>query len=313
MDILHKLVRRRRRPNGAADASPRRIRDRRDQGFTLVEVVIAAGLLLFITAGVVPFFLTGLSQASSVRHKSVATNIARERMEEIRKMDYREIQSGTQLEGLFGTTASSRGMTFNVGYDVESSTYEDGSLKEVTVTVGWTGPPAESPASITTMIHQQYLGPRGSLLEVVTTTSDPLGSPFGVMHSTDIIRYHIAQADWGLVFDDLDNPLTSRNDSYCRLSFVDDYGQAIQIGDPANDYKLDKTYLDWSTDGDGDLLGVWYEAPVSGLPFWQDEDGAADAFGNRDGYYDGYWELNACAYNYYDQPGNTWRLRVRVE
>jgi hypothetical protein len=28
---------------------------------------------------------------------------------------------------------------------------------------------------------------------------------------------------------------------------------------------------------------------------------------------DGYWEMRAVAYNEYDQPGNVWRLRVRIE
>ena len=47
---------------------------------------MVAMLLLVALAGIVPFFLTGLA-ASTVRYKSIASNIARERMEEIRRLD----------------------------------------------------------------------------------------------------------------------------------------------------------------------------------------------------------------------------------
>ena len=171
-----------------------------NQGFTLVEIMVAVLLLVFAMAGIVPFFLGGLSQASTVRYKSIATNVARERMEEIRQLDYREIASPESLTTRFGSTATQRGLTFTVSYAVAESAYEAGTLKKVTVNVGWTAPPKLSAASITTMIHQQFLGPRGSYLELIPTSADPLGTPFPVIAGTTKARYHLAQADWSLVF-----------------------------------------------------------------------------------------------------------------
>lgn len=283
-----------------------------NRGFTLIEVTVAAGLLLFATSGIVPFFVSGLGQASTIRYKSIATNIAREQMEEIRKLDYRDIESGDQLAELFGSTATQRDIAFDVTYAVEDSSYEDGSLKQVTVTVSWTGPPEPSPASVTTMIHQQYLGPRGALLQAIPNSPDPLGTPFPIIASTGTVRYHIAEVDWSLVFADLSSPATSATGAYARIAFVDDYEQAIQLGDEADEFKLDSSYLHWSTT-DGEITDVWYQVSLSDLPFWDDADDAADGNGNLDGYYDGYWEVRACAFNEYDQPGNTWRIRLRVE
>lgn len=267
-----------------------------NRGFTLVEVMVAAMLLLFAMAGIVPFFISGLSQASTVRYKSIATNIARERMEEIRQLDYREITSPQALAERFGTKAEQRGITFTVSYAVEETTYDQGLLKKVTITVSWSSPPKVSPASITTLIHQQFLGPRGALLEVLPASADPLGTPFALIAGTIKVRYHIAQADWGLVYANLDQPGMTARDVYMRLAAFADTGESIGLGDPANDYKIDKTYLRYATGTDGKVTDVWFEYNIdsSVIP-------------------DGYWELRAVAYNEYNEPGNVWRLRVRVE
>lgn len=266
------------------------------QGFTLIEVMVGVMLLLFAMAGIVPLFLTGLSQASTVRYKSVATNIARERMEEIRQLDYREIEGADYLAERFGTDVTQRSLNFTVSYDVETSTYEDGTLKKVTVNVTWAAPPVTSPASITTLIHQQFLGPRGAYLEVLPTTSDPLGTPFSVISGTTVARYHLAQADWGLVLSNLDQVGMAARECYMRLVLFDDAGQSIALGDPDYEYRIDNSYLRYTTGTDGKVTDVWFEYAfnASSIP-------------------DGYWEMRAVAYNEYDEPGNVWRLRLRVE
>lgn len=266
------------------------------RGFTLIEVMVAALILLVAMAGIVPFFLTGLSQASSIRYKSMATNIARERMEEIRQLDYREIISPEFLASRFGSTDTQRGIQFEVTYGVQESAYEGGTLKKVTVNVGWTAPPEISPASITTMIHQQFLGPRGALLEVEPATSDPLGTPFPVIAYTTVAKYHLAQADWSLVFNNLDQPGMTIRNIYARLVVFDDNGASVPLGPSANDFRLDTSYLRYTTGADGKVNDVWFEHVFDAgiIP-------------------DGYWEMRAVAYNEYDQPGNVWRLRLRVE
>ena len=269
-------------------------KDRGSQGFTMIEVVVAAMLLLIAMAGFVPFFLSGLSQASSVRYKSLATNIARDRMEKVRRLDYREIGTPEELAERFGSTVTiggeDRTMTFNMEYVVEESAYEEGTLKKVTVNVDWEGNPVGSTASITTMVHQQFLGPRGSSLELIPLRRDPLSTPFPRIDGPTIARYHIARADWGLVIDNLDQVgMTARN-VYMRLAFFDDDRNSF----PDEDIQVTSLY--YTLDATGKVNDVYFEYQFdsSQVP-------------------DGYWEMRTVAYNEYNEPGNVWRLRVRVE
>lgn len=282
-------------------------RTKRQRGMTLIEVMVGALLLLFAMAGIVPLFLTGLSQASGVRLKSIATNLAREKMEQIRQLDYREIYDEDMaaldptlgertLESLFGVTETVRDTVFTIDYVVNESGYGEGKLKEVTVNVVWEAPPPTSPASITTLIHQQFLGPRGSRLTLEPTYTDPLGTPFPLLSGATTARYYVAQADWGLVFYDLDAPSPSPRNVYARMVFFDDTGQSIPLGGASQEYKIGTSYIRYSRGDDGKIDAVWFEYAfdASILP-------------------DGYWEFRAVAYNAYSEPGNTWRLRVRVE
>jgi hypothetical protein len=264
--------------------------------------MVASLLLLVMLAGLVPLFLQGLNQSSTTRYRSVATNVGRQLMEQVRKLDYREIDEGLDssipdLSARFGTThhVSDRNMDFDITYEVQP--VSDKSLKNVKITVTWVGPPEPSPVVIQTMIHQMYLGPRGDALTVDGTSNDPEGTPFPLMpnHSTTV-RYHIADADWPLVYSAL-NPASSPKNVYMRLGFVDDVGAWIPLGDPDNEYKIDNTHLHFAP-GSGVTTDVWfeYDVDVTGVPVP-----------------DGYWNLRAIAYNAYDQPGNAWTLRVRVE
>lgn len=276
-------------------------------GMTLIEVMVAALILLVVMAGMVPLFLTGLSQASGLRLKSLASNIAREKMEMVRQLDYREIYSeanrladptlGTRtLENLFGTSVTVRDVAFAVQYVVNLANYEQGRLKEVTVNVSWAAPPRVSPASITTLIHQQYLGPRGNRLTLTPSLGDPLGTPFPLLAGNTKARFYIAQADWNLVFFNLNQANPTLRDVYMRLAVFDDDGQSIPLGPPATDYKIGKSQVRYSRGTDGAIDAVWFEYDF-----------------NANDIPDGYWEMQAVAYNTYNEPGNIWRLRTRIE
>ena len=280
----------------------RRSGDSRSRGFTLIEILVASLLLLFAMAGIVPFFLTGLTQASAVRYKSIATNIARQKMEQIRQLDYREITDAAFLEERFGTLETQRDLDFSITYDVanEETDYGEGRLKKVTVTISWDDTEYVSPASMTTFIHQQYLGPRISYIEINPVKTDYGDTIFPRLHDKyagetvgTTIKIHVAEADWGLVFDDLNEPTMSARDVYSRVVLYDDAGQPLQLGDSANDYKI--TNLQYSA-SDGLVTDVYFTHAFqsTAIP-------------------DGYWNLCATVYNPYDEPGNTWRLRVRVE
>jgi prepilin-type N-terminal cleavage/methylation domain-containing protein len=278
----------------------RRFRAR--DGFTLIEIMVAVLLLMVAMAGFVPFFLQGLNQSSSARYRSIATNVARERMEQVRQLDYREItMTGGGVPTLvarFGTTDVIRGTTFTTTYAVTSAA---SGLKNVTVTVTWAAPPQSSPISVTSLIHQQFLGPRGSRLTISPTGTDDLGSPFPLLtDSPTTIQYDIAEADWGLCYPVPSSGASVAYDVYCRMVLVDDNGFGIPLGDPANDYKIPKADLhrEWTS---GVLTRVYFELPPG-------------AYGlDPTAIPDGYWELQTAAFNAYDEPGNLWRLRLRRE
>ncbi len=78
---------------------------KRPRGFTLIEIMVGLTVLLIAMAGLVPLFIAGLNQSSSVRYKSTAANIAQEKIEEIRQLDYREIIDVPFLESRFGVAA----------------------------------------------------------------------------------------------------------------------------------------------------------------------------------------------------------------
>jgi type II secretory pathway pseudopilin PulG len=272
---------------------------------TLVEIMVASLILLVAMAGIVPFFLTGLSQASTVRFKSVANNIAREKMEEIRQLDYRQIYTESNrvadptlgsrtLESLFGTSAVSRDSTFAVSYDVNVTPYDEGYLKEVTVNVSWDAPPMVSAAKITTLVHQQFLGPRGSRLTIEPASADPLGTPFSLLSKTNPtnVRYYIAQADWNLVYDNLDTAPVAK-EVYMRISLFDSNGQSISLGDPATGYRIHKDRLRYAINTDGRVSDVWFETSFSASST------------------DGYWEMRPSRTTYDGRAtsGGLWSYR----
>jgi len=264
--------------------------------------MVGAMLLMVAMAGVVPFFLATLNQSASVRFKSTATNIARERMEQIRQLDYREIVSASDLASKFGGSETIRDVTYGIVYAVQEAAYESGVLKQVTVTVDWTAPPKVSPASVSTMIHQQFVGPRVERVELTQSKNDPLGTPFPCLNPNawHTIRVYIAEADWGLVLENPNGTPKVWRDFYIRLNLVDEDGITLALGAAALDYKLDQ--LDLNTrftceeDAYGKATKVWveYDFDSSIIP-------------------DGYWEFQATAFNRFDEPGNVWCLRTRVE
>lgn len=274
-------------------------------GFTLVEIMVAALLLLVMAAAFVPLFLTGLGQASSVRNKSLATNIAREKMEQVRQLDYREIQDNEDdsdprnLRMRFGSAATVRGIPFTISYQVGD--VQPGELKPVTITVSWVGPSGSSGSSseavLTTLIHQQYVGPRGARLTFTPTSADPLGTPFELLQTTvdTVARYEVAQADWSLVYDNFNQMGEHKKPVYMRLFFVDDTDAVIPVGPAADDYKIDTTWL-YHTGAGTPSESVYFEYPFDAgtLP-------------------DGYLDAKAVIYNEYDEPGNVYKLRIRIE
>lgn len=79
----------------------RRVAERRQRGLSLVEAVIAAGLLLVIAAGVLPLFAQALASNQSGADSSSVTNISRTQVEELYQLIFSHPQTtivtGTEL------------------------------------------------------------------------------------------------------------------------------------------------------------------------------------------------------------------------
>lgn len=275
----------------------------RSDGFTLIEIMVATLILLVAMSGIVPFYIGGLARAASARQLSVATNIARQKMEEIRQLDYREVvQDYSQptdprnLSVRFGESVyvPEREMTFSISYVVEKLPGQ--AAKSVQVTVAWDAPPAPvSPAVVKTIIAEQYMGPKMGNMVVSPTGKDdvaPGGTPFPLLKHYGLpttIRCYIAESDWFLAYDNLSLPLASPNKVWLKYQFRDDTGGSVLVHEVSN--------AGLKTTDDG--------TRVTGV-FFEDKFEAANIP-------DGYWDLVATMYNSYDEPGNSWQLRVRVE
>ena len=93
-----------------------------------------------------------------------------------------------------------------------------------------------------------------------------------------------------------------------RFMFANDAGGMYSLGDADADYRIGPDHLHFTT-ADGQLTDVWFEYTFNVAAGYTDP-ATGDWVWHLP---DGYWELRAVAYNQYNQPGNMWRLRVRVE
>lgn len=98
-------------------------------GFSLIELMVAAAILAFVVLGIFLAFSTGFQGMADARDRTVATNYAREAMEDVKNMDFEYISS-VPLEQISETKFERE---ISVDYNVEGSS----NLKRVTVRVFW--------------------------------------------------------------------------------------------------------------------------------------------------------------------------------
>jgi len=99
-----------------------------NSGFTLVEVVLAAGILAFVIVAMVKVFIYTSTQAELAGEKTLATLAAQSKLEEIRNHDYDNIS--TDYDGSIFDPTGLNGMgKIYVGGSAE--------LLEITAVVCW--------------------------------------------------------------------------------------------------------------------------------------------------------------------------------
>ena len=107
---------------------------RRDEGMTLIEVLMAALILAVVVFGAVAFMMSGRSTVERAGKERMAVEIASERLERARAGGYDAIAAGEDEIVVDGTTYT---WTLAVS-EVRADPADPGSLcKHVEVTVDW--------------------------------------------------------------------------------------------------------------------------------------------------------------------------------
>ena len=124
------------------------------KGFTLLEVMIALGILLIGAVGTLSIFGYGLRATAASKHVTAATNIARAKLEEIKNTPFDNI-----------TAAYPNGSS----YDIESASLPEGT----TWTVSYPDGTGANPLNISLIVSWQGENGRTSQVELMTLVTSP--------------------------------------------------------------------------------------------------------------------------------------------
>ena len=112
---------------------------KKEEGFTLIEVLVTMMILSGVLTALLSCFIYGLNIISRMKQTAIATQIIQEQLEDIRDKTYDEILSlgssftNARLDQLGNTSGCSEA---SGGVAIESSEGDD--IKKITVTVQWT-------------------------------------------------------------------------------------------------------------------------------------------------------------------------------
>jgi prepilin-type N-terminal cleavage/methylation domain-containing protein len=115
----------------------------RTLGFSMIELLVTLVLAGIIFAAMVPFFANALKATARDQDRNVATNIARDRIEQVRLLDYQDVTQANLTappvglgDGKFGSSyAVAGGGVYDVTYAVSPSASPDAPRKTVVVSV----------------------------------------------------------------------------------------------------------------------------------------------------------------------------------
>jgi prepilin-type N-terminal cleavage/methylation domain-containing protein len=108
------------------------VRRRRQQGFSLLEVLAAMTLFAMVAAALGALATTSFLHTVLNRHASTAAMLAQEELEDMRGQPFAALAGGTR-----SVTVS--GQSYSIDSDVAADTPAEG-MSHITVTVNWTGP-----------------------------------------------------------------------------------------------------------------------------------------------------------------------------
>jgi type II secretory pathway pseudopilin PulG len=143
-----------------------------EQGSLLIEVLVSASILLTVAAGVVLVLQTAHAQSGLQRAKALATDVAQNKLDEIRARDYNTLRALNEE-----TTADEGGMRFSVATRVTPvaqtdapggcSTSRARDYYSVKTTVSWNKMGNRKPVVLDTLVAAP-IGAGGGLVVTVT-------------------------------------------------------------------------------------------------------------------------------------------------
>jgi Tfp pilus assembly protein PilV len=116
-------------------------RQRREGGFTMIEVMIAVLLTVIAVIGIIALFMTETRAAAYSRRATEATNLATDKLEKLRTLT--TPTSGSEL------TVDAQGVTTGGMFERKWTVSVGTNFTDLTVQVGWNDDTAETTACST--------------------------------------------------------------------------------------------------------------------------------------------------------------------
>jgi len=139
------------------------LRRRASSGFTLLEVVIALGILAFGLLGLAALQIQALGQGREGRHVDKAAVIAQDRMEDLQRLDFdsaaMDPTGGWQLvRTVTEDVGSGAGTQVEMTYQVEERIADNvvGATKNVNVRVTWNEPDRPNRQVVVSSVRFDY-------------------------------------------------------------------------------------------------------------------------------------------------------------
>ena len=123
------------RPNDKREPSKAAAGAKGQQGFTLLEIMIAFVLMMIVTLGVASLFVYATNYNSGAYDRTLAHAVAQQQMERIRRTDFDSLVTPTQPEPLITSGGRKYSIVTTVCADVAAGCGGSATLKKITVQV----------------------------------------------------------------------------------------------------------------------------------------------------------------------------------
>ncbi|MEI6246078.1 MAG: prepilin-type N-terminal cleavage/methylation domain-containing protein [Acidobacteriota bacterium] len=155
---------------------------RASRGFSFVELLVTIIIAGIVFAALVPVFVYAAQVSARDKMRVIALQVALDRIEQIRQLDFDQIDTLAELQAAVGTQATSSGGTFYITYDPPPVVFQGESASspayvDVAVKVQWWKPGTaaplrphtklpEKPVQTHTRVARQYVGPQIISLDI---------------------------------------------------------------------------------------------------------------------------------------------------